>query len=76
MHGNVYEWCSDWFEDYGTRKGVTRDPQGARAGAQRIFRGASWTNSASWCRSAFRYRASPTARNYLIGFRVVCVRGP
>ena len=52
--------------------GTVSDPKGAATGTQRIFRGGSWINSAAWCRSGMRYRATPTARNYLIGFRVVC----
>src|SRR5262249_28490384 len=72
MHGNVWEWCEDHPEDYSVGKGLTRDPPGAVGGNQRIFRGGSWTNNAAWCRSGMRYRATPTAANNLIGFRVVC----
>jgi formylglycine-generating enzyme required for sulfatase activity len=73
MHGNVWEWCEDHPEEYGNRKAPVRDPRGAATGSQRIFRGGSWINSGAWCRSGMRYRATPTAKNYLIGFRVVCV---
>jgi formylglycine-generating enzyme required for sulfatase activity len=73
MHGNVWEWCQDHPEEYSHRKGITRDPQGATTGTQRIFRGGSWTNNGAWCRSGMRYRATPTAANNLIGFRVACV---
>jgi len=62
MHGNVYEWCSDYFGDYPSEH-VT-DPMGPEKGASRVVRGGSWIGSARECRSAYRdgVRARPPLR--------------
>jgi len=69
MHGNVREWCSDWYEYDNT--GVDTDPQGPNAGSSRILRGGGWDSSAQACRSAYRSTAAPTQTSSGIGFRVV-----
>jgi formylglycine-generating enzyme required for sulfatase activity len=68
MHGNLWEWCSDWFGEYDARNGV--DPQGAASGSHRVIRGGSWAGYARDCRSAFRGRETPGYRGYNLGFRV------
>ncbi len=70
MHGNVYEWCEDWFGDYGN--GAVTDPKGAPSGSYRVVRGGSWSFNARDCRSAVRGRDTPSMRGNIIGFRVVC----
>jgi formylglycine-generating enzyme required for sulfatase activity len=71
MHGNVLEWCWDWFaENYGGT-GVQTDPTGASSGTYRVRRGGSWGNSAQYVRSAFRGIDTPSYRSYIGGFRVV-----
>ena len=71
MHGNVCEWCQDWYdEDYPS--GSVTDPAGPSNGSYRVFRGGSWCGSARYCRSASRYDNVPVYREYGIGFR--CVR--
>jgi formylglycine-generating enzyme required for sulfatase activity len=67
MHGNVFQWCLDW---YGTYPGTVTDPKGATSGSLRVFRGGSWGCYANTCRSAGRLESGiPDARRYDIGFR-------
>ena len=70
MHGNVFEWCSDW---YGEKLSSGVDPVGPNAGSTRVIRGGFWCDSASGCRSALRYYYIPSYRNNYSGFRVVRV---
>ena len=69
MHGNVCEWCLDWFDDYPTTK-VT-DPAGPDTGTERVHRGGCWYYDADACRSAFRHCMEPEDKDSTIGFRVV-----
>ena len=68
MHGNVWEWCSDWHGDYPSES-VT-DPAGPSSGSSRVIRGGAWFSSAEQCRSAFRLRESPSIVGNSLGFRV------
>ncbi|KPA11741.1 Sulphatase-modifying factor domain protein [Candidatus Magnetomorum sp. HK-1] len=73
MHGNVWEWCQDWFGDYPTRS--VKDPTGPEEGASRVLRGGSWVSVAGLCRSACRGRGRPADRDDFTGFRLVCSPG-
>jgi formylglycine-generating enzyme required for sulfatase activity len=70
MHGNVHEWCEDWYGAYET-KGVQTDPTGPKMGKQRVFRGGCWLSLGRACRSACRHSLPPDSVHYGIGFRVV-----
>ncbi len=70
MHGNAWEWCRDWFGESYYAKSPEKDPTGPPTGTVRVFRGGSWYDAASLCRSAFRYWDVPTYRDYFLGFRV------
>ncbi len=67
MHGNVWEWCNDWYDDYDIDNVV--NPTGPDAGSKRVLRGGSWFNNARGVRSAYRLFYDPDDR-YNIGFRL------
>jgi formylglycine-generating enzyme required for sulfatase activity len=73
MHGNVYEWCQDWYGAY--LGGIAVDPQGPATGSTRVFRGGSWHIYAWHCRTAHRDDFNPSIRDRVIGFRVVLAPG-
>lgn len=73
MHGNVREWCSNWFAEYVTSNPTIKDPKGPVVGLDRVYRGGSWDTGGHGTRSAYRYRRSPSERNEKIGFRLVKV---
>ncbi len=70
MHGNVYEWCLDWYDSYA---GDAVEPKGAQSGDCRVMRGGCWEYLAHDCRSASRNCAFPDNSNSLCGFRVILV---
>jgi len=68
MHGNVWQWCEDWFGAYEIKE--TADPKGPEKGTERVLRGGSWNYHPRHCRSTFRAGNEPASRRTYYGFRV------
>lgn len=80
MHGNVLEWCQDWYDAnyYAelSKQGEVVDPQGPASGTSRVLRGGSWIYNQMGARAVFRDGAPPGGRDDDFGFRVVYCRPP
>ena len=80
MHGNVAEWCADFYDPEYYENSPPQDPLGPPLGVvesgfggfQMVVRGGCWLDDARGCRSAYRFRAMPATQYRIIGFRVVC----
>jgi formylglycine-generating enzyme required for sulfatase activity len=75
MHGNVHEWCSDWYGPY-AKCDTLKNPTGPASGTFRVIRGGNWNVGARYCRSACRNYFTPDFRARTLGFRLVCIPPP
>ena len=70
MHGNVWEWVSDWHASYSMKE--LTDPKGPNSGKEKIIRGGSWYFGAENAKSSYRKTHAPDLWGFSIGFRIVC----
>jgi formylglycine-generating enzyme required for sulfatase activity len=73
MHGNVLEWCRDWYDNKFYASAAIADPENMKEAEYRVLRGGSWGSYARVSRSADRVRYTPAYRNFDCGLRVLCL---
>jgi formylglycine-generating enzyme required for sulfatase activity len=74
MHGNVWEWTSDWYGPYSDGETANIDPRGPETGEKRVIRGGSWYFDGNSARCALRYTHAPKDRGFSLGLRLAADR--
>jgi len=74
MHGNVWEWTSDWYGPYAESAAANIDPHGLAFGDKRVIRGGSWFFDANSARCGLRHTHAPQDKGFSLGFRVAADR--
>src|SRR5262249_7899760 len=75
MHGNVWQWCGDYYAADYYKGSPPEDPRGPTEGELRVVRGGSWSGTPAQCRSANRFGLNPLSASLWLGFRVACDSG-
>jgi serine/threonine protein kinase len=75
LHGNVGEWCNDWYDEGYYKQSPRQNPEGPGTGELRVLRGGSWSRTGNDCRAAYRNNGAPGERKSVNGFRVVLTVG-
>jgi formylglycine-generating enzyme required for sulfatase activity len=74
LSGNVWEWCSDWYDQTYYANSSSSNPTGPATGSYRVLRGGSWLINPANNRVAIRCHGTPSYRYIYVGFRVVCLQ--
>lgn len=72
VHGNVWQWCSDWYDEGYYTVSPRKNPTGPSEGKKRVLRGGSWLNRGQECRASDRLALEPDEKYHNVGFRIVC----
>jgi len=67
MHGNVWEWCNDYYGENYYKEGPKKDPRGPATGKLRVMRGGAWDSNAQKCRAAYRFKEYPSYADACFG---------
>ncbi|MHC4628208.1 MAG: formylglycine-generating enzyme family protein [Planctomycetota bacterium] len=77
MHGNVWQWCNDFYQVDYYQQSPEKDPRGPKSGETKVVRGGAWKFSADSCRSGYRYNENPGYADVCFGYDIYgfrCVR--
>ena len=67
MHGNVWQWCNDYYSETAYQQGTRENPHGPATGAKRVLRGGAWDCTAEKCRAAYRFNEFPVYSDACFG---------